>query len=139
MIASDSGTTLGTDSSVGTGDSAAVDAALPDSSVTDSGDAGENCPAPLVNEKLVDLNDPASPKKAVVGAGVHLTGAVVTSAKFLAQKSPGGTCTYGVFVADALATFAPYSGILVLARGVDAKTTGTSTFCDIAAEPLPRP
>jgi hypothetical protein len=90
------------------------------------------CPATLKDGSLVSFQDPASSSKAVLNDGLHLAGVVATSGKFLVSKSStSGTCLYGVFVADANATFVPYSGILVVSKGNNATPfeTGTGTFC----------
>jgi hypothetical protein len=89
------------------------------------------CPATLKDGKIAEFQDPASAKKAALNDGLHLAGVIATSPKFLVSKAKSGTCLYGVFVADANATFLPYSGILVVSRGNNASPfeTGTGTFC----------
>jgi hypothetical protein len=52
---------------------------------------------------------------------VNVEGAVVMSQKFLVSKSSSGTCLYGVFISSpGLAETAPYSGIMVVAKGAPA-------------------
>ncbi len=93
---------------------------------TSGPDLPPTCATTLKDGKLAEFNDPGSPKKATKGDGIHLTGVIATSGKFLVSKSAKtGTCLYGVFVADANATFVAYSGILVVSQGVDA-TAGDS-------------
>ncbi len=94
-----------------------TDAASPDTIVLDTGtdapiDAGA-C-GPRIDAKIAELNDPSSTKKATPGAAVRVKGVIATSPRVLLQKDTTlGTCTYGIFVADANATFLPYSGILL--------------------------
>ena len=126
------GTDGGTDTNV-----TPTDTAVSDSPGTDTGSDGgpilpPACPTTLKDGKLAEFQDPASAKKAALNDGLHLTGVVATSGKFLVSKSKtSGKCLYGVFVADANATFVPYSGILVVSQGNNAVAgeTGTSTFC----------
>jgi hypothetical protein len=92
-------------------------------SPTDTGGDGFTgpppCPDPTtVKEgKLADFNDPASGKTGAKGDAIHVQ-VVATSIKFIVSKSKKSLkCLYGVFAADANATFAPYSGILVVSQG----------------------
>lgn len=111
------------------GDAASDDTATTtDVSVSDA--LVPSCPATTKTAKIAELNDPLSSKKGTSGEGVVLTAVVATSPKFLVSKSKTTMhCLYGVFLADANTTFAPYSGILVVSRGNDATTSGTTTKC----------
>jgi len=120
--------TAGTDTPVDTTinpDSPPTDGPTPD------GDGGP-CPTTPTDGKLAELLDPTSAKVVTKNKGMRLTGVIVTSQKFQVSKSSkaGGTCLYGIFVADANATFLPYSGILVVSKGNPATAGETGgTFC----------
>ena len=65
--------------------------------------------------KIAQFNDPSSAKKANPGDALRLRGVIVTTPLVLLQRdSILGKCTYGVFVADANATFLPYSGLVLV-------------------------
>jgi hypothetical protein len=95
-------------------------------------DAAPACPAPTAVGTLAELLDPASPMVAQRSAVAKVGDVVATSAKFLLARSklPGGPCTYALFVADPNRTFAPYSGILVIAKGHPASgSAGSEPRC----------
>ena len=120
-----------TDSTPGDGGDTTVNPDSPDSPPPPDGDAGP-CPTTPADGKIAELIDQASSKKITGGKGMRLTGAIVTSQKFIVSKSStvGGTCLYGIFVADANATFQPFSGILVVSKGTPASAGETGgTFC----------
>lgn len=89
------------------------------------------CPTAPKTGSIESLRDPASSTKAIINDGVKLSGVVATSIKFRTSGTPkaaGDTCSFGVFVADANATFKPWSGILVLSYGPDAVASDSGGF-----------
>ncbi len=108
-----------------------------------SGGAAPTCGGPVT--KLSQITDPKDPNPVGKGLPVNVDGLVVMSRKFLVSKSSSGTCLYGVFAsAPGLTETAPYSGILVLAKGSPAVIpAGQNTaYCGkisnrFADDPLP--
>lgn len=86
------------------------------------GDGGSKCPATVKTGSIESFRDPASSTKAIVNDGVKLTGVIATSIKYRTRNpsKAGDPCQYAVFVADANATFKPYSGVQIIAYGADA-------------------
>ncbi len=81
-----------------------------------AGGSGPTCGGPTT--KLAQITDPKNPDAVGKGLPVNVDGLVVMSQKFLVSKSSSGTCLYGVFVSEpGLTETAPYSGIMVLAKG----------------------
>jgi hypothetical protein len=126
----DSGTT-GNDTSTPGDETTPGDDSTPgdETSTTDTGSSGGDgsttpkCPTSPKAGKLADLLDPAkTATKVIVNDGVKLTGVVATSIKFRTRnpKKAGDPCQYSFFVADANATFVPYSGIQVIAYASNA-------------------
>ncbi len=110
-------------------DSGAIDGGTDGAKSDAVTDAGACAPG-AKSGSLAGFNDPASSTKAADSDPVKLTGVIALSRKFLVSKSKTGRCTYGLFVADAHAAFAPYSGSLVTARGTDAVASDSGgTFC----------
>ncbi|MGZ3453445.1 MAG: hypothetical protein ACXVEF_27825 [Polyangiales bacterium] len=122
----DSGTTADTSTS-GDGTPGDDTATGDETSTTDTGSGGEGgtpkCPTAPKAGKLADLLDPSkTATKVIVNDGMKLTGVVATSIKFRTRnpKKAGDPCQYSFFVADANATFVPYSGIQVIAYASNA-------------------
>ena len=132
----------GLDSGVDTGaggDSAGDTGTPPSDAPFESGPP--KCPTAPKEAKLAELQDPSSAKKATLGDGIKITGAVATTQKFRTSGTPkaaGDSCLFGVFVADANATFQPYSGILVLSYGDKAIAgTGGGFTCPSGTDLIP--
>jgi len=134
----DSGTGGDSTTDTGTGGDSATDTGTPSDTKTER--VPPKCPAVLKEGKLAELQDPASSKKATLGDGIKLTGVIATTQKFRTSGTPkkeGDSCLYGVFVADANATFQPYSGILVLSYGDNAVAAGTGFTCPSGTDLIP--
>lgn len=127
-----------TDSGTG-GDSTTTDTGTPSDTGTESGPP--KCPTTTKDGKLAELQDPASTKKATLGDGIKVAGAIVTTQKFRVSGTPkkeGDSCLYGVFVADANTTFQPYSGIIVLSYGDNAVASdGGGASCPSGTDLIP--
>lgn len=107
---------------------------------TGGGDGGPKCPSVVKTGSIAELRDPASGKTAIVNDGVKLTGVVATSIKYRTRnpKNPGDPCQFAVFVADANATFQPWSGIQVISYGKNAEARdGGGVTCPIGTDFIP--
>jgi hypothetical protein len=119
-----------------------VDTGKADTNVTDTATGGDStpgdtggetstcdapsacCGSPLAG-KLESFNNPQFSTKTLVSSTV-----VATSKKFLVSFSKtSGSCLYGFFAADPNATFAPYSGALIIAYGTQGTAGGSSSSC----------
>lgn len=102
--------------------------------------APPKCPDTVKSGKIAEFLDPASGKKAIVNDAIKLTGVIATSRKFRVQNvtMAGDSCLFGIFVADANATFAPYSGVLVLSYGNKAEARdGGGATCPLGTDLIP--
>lgn len=129
----------------GTGDASLTDTGsttdAPKTDGTSEGGSG-GCPATIKQEgSVTDIRKPDSAKKAIVGDGVKLKGAVVTSIKWRTRNPSASfkTCLYSIFVADPNATFTPYSGIQIIAYGDDPVEVDGGRFnCDDTTDAIPK-
>ncbi len=107
---------------------------------TTGGDAAKvTCPATTKAGSIASLMGPGT--TLIKNDGVKLSGVIATSRKFRLSSSPkklGDDCLYGVFVADANATFLPYSGTLVLSYGLNAVASGTGFTCPLDTDLVPK-
>lgn len=98
------------------------------------------CPANPLETTLTSLLDPGSPTAGSPGTSVRIKGAVVTSPRFLVSRNVGtGTCTIGVFVADANAAAVPYGGVLLVRTtpGVIPDGGGGGFDCPLQSDVFP--
>jgi hypothetical protein len=124
-----------TDSGTGTDGGGAGDTG---GTTTETG--GLKCPETLKSGSIESFRDPASATKAIVNDGIKLTGVVATSIKYRTRnpKKAGDSCQFAVFVADANATFKPYSGIQVISYGDNAVATdGGGVTCPTGTDFIP--
>lgn len=104
------------------------------------GGGGPVCPSTVKTGSIESFRDPASATKAIVNDGIKLTGVIATSIKYRTRnpKKAGDSCQFAVFVADANATFKPFSGIQILAYGDNAVATDSGgATCPTGTDPIP--
>ena len=101
---------------------------------------GSKCPSTVKTGSIESFRDPASAGKAIVNDGVKLTGVIATSIKYRTRnpKKAGDSCQFAVFVADANATFKPFSGVQILAYGDNAVATDSGgATCPTGTDLIP--
>ncbi len=128
----------GTKSDSSTPDGGGTDTGTPSDTKSEGGSGA--CPTVKQEGTIKDLRDPTSTKKALVNDGVKVTSAVVTSIKFRTQNPNDAMdpCIFSIFVADPNATFAPWSGVQIIAYGnKPVPVDGGRWTCETGTDAIP--